>query len=176
MIVADLLALMTAAKQFAEAADAGATVKNKLAAACAALEPFHAMDVAAFGELVKQAEEYKRTGLLPVSTKPVKAPKAAKAAAVKPTAEEKARQIDELVQQLNALMAVVHEDSVGYGAIDQICDAVGKLDVSNVRDVVKGFGIKVAASATKKKCLDEIKRKLTEQKGSAQRIQPISAS
>ncbi len=171
MIVADMQALLIAAKQFAESAAVSAAAKNKLDAVCQSLEPFRSMDVSEFGELVRQAEEYRRTGILPVAAKPKK--KTTRKPAL--SAEEKSRRIDQLIRQLQDLYAVVHEETVGFGAIDELCESVGKLSAPEVKKVATGFGIKLASKASKPAALDEIKRKLTEQKGSAQRIQPIGS-
>lgn len=171
MNVADMQALLTAAKQFAEAANISSTAQKNLDAVCRSLEPFRAMQVADFAELLRQSEEYRRTGILPVAAK-----SAAKRSR-KPTmsAEEKRRLVDQHVRQLQDLYAVIHEETVGYGAIDELCESVGKLNVPEVRKVAAEFGIQLAGKASKKTALDEIKRKLTEQKGSAQRVQPIGS-
>ncbi len=49
-----------------------------------------------------------------------------------------------------------------------------KLTAPQVKQVAAGFGIKMPSKTTKPKALEQIKRKLMEQKGSAQRIQPIA--
>jgi hypothetical protein len=172
MTVADLEALLTAAGRFAEAAGISAPAKTKLSAACAALAPFRALDVLAFAELLRQADDYQRTGILPPPTKSTK--RAPKKPA--PNAEDKAKQVEQIVQQLHDLYAVVHEETVGFGAIDEICEMVGKLGAPEVKQVASRFGIKVRSKTTRPEAVEEIKRKLTEQKGSAQRIQPIASS
>ncbi len=172
MIVADMQNLLRAAKQFAEAAEISATARNKLDSVCEALEPFRSMEISAFALLVGQAEEYRRTGVLPVSAKSSKT----SAKKAKPTAEESAQQIEQLVKQLHDLYAIVHEETVGFGAIDEICEVVGKRSATEVKQVAGKFGIKVSSRTTKPQALEEIKRKLTEQKGSAQRIHPIGSS
>jgi len=172
MIVANLQALLQATRQFAEAADVSGAAKEKLAAVCESLEPFRAMDVSAFAELLRQADEYRTTGVLPILSKPVKvSSKTAKA-----TPEDSARKVEQLAKQLNDLSAVVHQESVGFGAIDEICAVIGKLTAPEVKQIAEQFGIKLSSKTTKPKALEEIKRKLTEQKGSAQRIQPIQNS
>jgi hypothetical protein len=170
MIVGDFEVLIVAAKQFAEAAEISSAARSKLANACDALVPFRTMEISAFANLLRQAEEYHRTGVLPValSTRKQSARKP------KANAEDMALQVERLTKQLHDLYAVVHEETVGYGAIDEICEVVGKLNASDIKKVAAAFGIKVSSKATKSQSLDSIKRKLTEQKGSAQRIQPIA--
>ncbi len=172
MNVADLHALLVAAKHFADAAGNSQASKTKLTEVCEALEPFRSLDISAFVSFLRQAEEYQRTGVLPVASKA----KGRSPAKAKPSmsTEEKAQQVENLVKQLQDLYGVVHEETVGYGAIDDICEAVDRLNVPEVKKVAQGFGIKLASKATKKDGVEQIRRKLTEQKGSAQRIQPIS--
>lgn len=172
MIVADVQALLLAAKNFAEAAEISAAAKTKLATICEALEPFRSMDVSAYTALVRQAEEYRTTGVLPVPAKTT----SRSSRKPKLTAEDSARHVEQLVKQLRELYAVVHEETVGFGAIDELCDVIGKLSKPQILQVATGFGIKVLSKTTKPQALQEIKRKLTEQKGSAQRIQPIAGS
>jgi hypothetical protein len=172
MIVADMLALLSAAKQFAEAAEVSAAAANKLAATCAALQPFRSMAMSAFANLLVQAREYRETGVLPVAgTKP-------KRATQKPQAgtEDRDRQVHQLVRQLHELFAIVHEETVGFGAIDEVCEAVGKLKAAEVKKVAMEFVGSKLSKASKPFALAEIKRKLTEQKGSAQKTQPIASS
>jgi hypothetical protein len=172
MIVADMQNLLKAAKQFAEAAEISSTARSKLHSVCEALEPFGTMEISAFAVLIGQAEEYRKTGVLPVRTK---SPKAS-AKKAKPTAEESAKVVEQLVKQLQDLYAIVHEETVGFGAIDEITEVVGKLSAPDVKQVAAKFGIKVSSRTTRPQALEEIKRKLTEQKGSAQRIQPIGST
>jgi len=171
MNVADMQALLKAAKHFADAAQISQTASDKLSAVCDALTPFQSMEISAFASLLHQAEEYRRTGVLPVvATSSRVATKRSRSSSV-----ESAKQIEPLVRQLQDLYSVVHEETVGFGAIDEICEAIGKLPVADVRAVAGAFDIKVTARTTKKQALEEIKRKLTEQKGSAQRILPIAS-
>src|SRR5947209_4831665 len=120
MIVGDLQTLLKAATHFAEAAEISSTARTKLAGVCDALASFQSMEISAFATLLRQAEDYYRTGVLPVATN------AAKRSPRKPppTAEESAQQVEHLAKQLHDLHAVVHEETVGFGAIDEICDVV----------------------------------------------------
>jgi hypothetical protein len=182
MNVSDLQSLVTAAARFAGAAGANTTVQGKLEGVTTALAPFAGMDLASFAELLRQAEEYHRTGVLPVAAtkgratkpkepKPPKEPKAPKPP--KPTAAEKAQEVERLIRELHALYLVVHEETVSYGAIDEIIESVGRLAKAEVIHVAKGFGLKLATKAGKEGALAEIKRKLIEQKASAERIRVI---
>jgi hypothetical protein len=171
MNVADMQALLMAGKQFAEAAEISSTARGKLDRLCEALEPFRTMEVSDFSELLRQAEEYRQTGILPVSGKATKgSPKS------KPATEIPSPQGERLLQQLRDLYAVVHEESVGFGAIDEMCAAIGKLNAAEVKYIAEQFGLRMSSKMTKPKSLEEIKRKLTEQKGSAQQIRPIANS
>lgn len=172
MIVQDILNLLESARHFAVAADISAAAKGKLDATCGALEPFRSMDLSNFTALLQQAEEYKRTGVLPVSAK------SRKPATRKPpaTAEDVAQRVEHLASQLRELHAIVHDETVGFGAIDEIVEVVGKLNAAEVKQVAAKFEIRLGSKATKPQALEEIKRKLTEQKGSAQRIQPITSA
>ena len=174
MNVSDLISLVAAAAKFGEAAQISAAAKAKLTGVCEALEPFQAMDVAVFSDLLQQSRQYRDTGILPVATSGAK--KAAPNRAPKESPEDAAKRVELLIQQLNSLYGKVHEESVGYGAIDNICDAIGKLNAGDVKAVATGFGLKLTSKASKPVALGEIKRKLTEQKGSAQRVAPIGNS
>ena len=174
MNVSDLISLVAAAAKFGEAAQISATAKAKLTGVCDALEPFQTMDIAAFSDLLRQSLQYRDTGVLPVAAGAGAKKSAPKKAKESP--EEAAKRVEQLVQQLKALFDKVHEESVGYGAIDDICDAIGKLNAGDVKAVATGFGITLTSKASKLVALGEIKRKLTEQKGSAQRVAPIGNS
>jgi hypothetical protein len=172
MNVSVLMSLVAAAAKFGEAAQISAAAKAKLTGVCDALEPFQAMDVADFSDLLQQSRQYRDTGILPV-TAGTGAKKAASKKAAKESPEEVAKRVELLVQQLNSLYEKVHEESVGFGAIDDICDAIGKLNAGDVKAIATGFGLRLTSKASKPVALGEIKRKLTEQKGSAQRVAPI---
>ena len=88
--------------------------------------------------------------------------------------DRKAR-VQRLSQQLKNLYAVVHEETTGFGAIDEMVDALGRLSRDEVAQVAKGFNLAFRKGASKNALVGEIKRKLTEQKAIAQRIAPISA-
>jgi hypothetical protein len=173
MNVSDLTTLVAAATRFCEAAQISATAKANLARVCESLEPFRSMEMTAFAELVQQAKQYRDTGILPVPSSPKKS--AARKTA-KPSPEEAAQRVEHLIGQLNLLYEKVHEESVGFGAIDEICDAVNALSAADAKAVAVGFEITLPSKATKPKSVSEIKRKLTEQKGSAQRIAPIGGT
>jgi uncharacterized membrane protein len=83
--------------------------------------------------------------------------------------------VQRLSQQLKDLYAVVHEETTGYGAIDEMATALEKLSRDEVAQIAKGFNLAFRKGASKNALVGEIKRKLTERKGSAQRIAPISA-
>ena len=169
MTVEDMRALLLAAKQFAEAANISGSATNKLTDVTEALGPFGTMDISTFATLLRQAEEYKRTGVLPAPAKPTKNPSKRSGTSSVNSAER----VEQLVKQLNDLYAVVDQNSVGFGAIDEICDAVGRLGKAQVLKIAEGFDIRTQSKTTKAQAVDEIKRKLTEQKGSAERIRPI---
>ena len=79
------------------------------------------------------------------------------------------------LEQLKDLYAVVHEETTGFGAIDEMATALEKLSRDEVAQIAKGFNLAFRKGASKNALVGEIKRKLTERKGSAQRIAPISA-
>ena len=83
--------------------------------------------------------------------------------------------VGKALEQLKDLYAVVHEETTGYGAIDEMVDALGRLSRDEVAQVAKGFNLAFRKGASKNALVGEIKRKLTEQKAIAQRIAPISA-
>jgi hypothetical protein len=173
MNVNDLHSLVVAAAKFSEAAEISASAKTKLQGVCDALGPFQNMEIGAFAELMSQAKQYRDTGILPVAAgKPAKGGGTKKP---KANSEDAAKRVEQFVGQLKSLYEKVHEESVGFGAIDEICDEVGKLSAADVKAVATGFDLRLSSKATKPQTLSEIKRKLTDQKGSAQRIAAIDA-
>ena len=167
MTVNDLHLFLLSANQFVAAAGTSNSTNQLLAQACDALEPFKAFDMATFNLFLKQAKEYHETGILPSTTTKKKATPAAKASADPAKLQQLARQLNELYQK-------VHEDYVGYGAIDELCDVLNKtLSKAEMVEIAKEFQLSVRSNTTKGKILELIKQKLVLKKGSADQTRPI---
>lgn len=167
MTVNDLQTFLLSANQFAAAAGTNKTTNQLLAQTCDALEPFTAFDIATFNLFLKQAKEYHDTGILPSTTAKKKSTPAAKA-----TADP--AKLQQLIRQLNELYEKVHEDYVGYGSIDELCDVLDKtLSKDEMVEIAKEFQLSVRSNTAKKKALELIKQKLVQQKGSADQTRPI---
>lgn len=77
------------------------------------------------------------------------------------------------LEELKELYETVHFDSVSYEDIDRMVERIGKLGAAGIKEVANGFGIRVRPGASGKALLADIKRKVTELKGSSERIRPI---
>lgn len=160
MTVADLRQFVRSLS--AALAGAGAkSVANDLERIAAGLQPFETLNLAQFADFLGQAETYARTGVLPTSGKGRKA-------AAKPDSAETIRAV---AQRVRDLYDRVVDPSVQYTAIDAELKSIDKqLNKDEAVQVAREVGI-AAALKTKKAALEAIKRKITERKESAERIE-----
>lgn len=146
----------------AAVAGAGAkSVGNDLERIAAGLQPFETLNLTQFADFLAQAETYARTGVLPATGKGRKA-------AAKPDSAESIRAA---AQRVRDLYDRAVDPSLQYAAIDAELKAVEKqLNKDEAVQVAREFGI-AASLKTKKAAVEAIKRKITERKESAERIE-----
>jgi hypothetical protein len=145
----------------------GARIAEDLEQAIAALEPFKDWKIVDFASFLVQAEEYKRTGILPATgrRRGASQPRATKVTIDVPTA---VRTVGELYERAT-------DDVLTYSDIDEELKKLDKgLKKDQILQVAHEFGI--AGKLTKAEALKEIERKIKERKGTFQRIQTIGAS
>jgi hypothetical protein len=111
----------------------------------AALEPFRDVPLDQFAEFLRQAEEYRRTGIVPVGAKkPAREQKAAQAKATKAPLKTKddAEAIRQAVAELQKLYERATDPTLDYGEIERTVERIGKeFDVNGLKAVAKEFGV-----------------------------------
>ncbi len=137
------------------------SVRADLERLAALLEPFQALTLPQLGDFLVKAEEYQRTGVLPAtgSRARTKVPKAGPLS------------IAEAAKRVLALYERAADPALQYAEIEA---EINKLDKALSKDqllaVAKEAGISIPLK-TKKVAVEEIKRKITERKGSFERTQ-----
>jgi len=135
-------------------------VANELQQVCTGLEPFKDMAVGQFAAFLRQAEAYRRTGIVPAAGK----------------SREKTKAVDRdniqtIAQRVLTLYEQATETGVGYTAIDgEIKTLDRSLNKDEAIEVAREVGI-VGALKTKKDALAGIRKKIAERKESFQRTQ-----
>jgi hypothetical protein len=137
MNVANLQTLLRNQAAFLDDAGAAAKLVGDFRSVAQGLEPFATLKLDELFGLLRQAEEYRTTGLLPV--------KAAKAKAPKPSA---AAAIEAATQSLRQLYDQAIDPEFSFAAVDAALKAIAKLTVPQLKDVARGFDI--ASLPTKK--------------------------
>ncbi|MDR3638932.1 MAG: hypothetical protein P4L84_34320 [Isosphaeraceae bacterium] len=148
-------------------ASAGKNVTSSLEALAAALEPFAGMSTDELTELLRAAEEYRRTGVLPAwvsngkatpkAVKATKAPKLSPADAV-----AKLRDLQERPQ------------SVDSAEIERAVEGLSGLTLKELQDVQRGF-LGVTIGKTKNDALAALRKKIDDARASRERVQGILA-
>lgn len=142
------------------ASSGGKKVADDLDRAAGGLQPFAEMNVPQFADFLQQAEEYHRTGILPV-----KSTGRAKKAAAPPDPQK----IGKAVEQLRDLYERAGSDSVDYSTIETEVARINKgLKKDELIEAAREFGI-ASSMKTKKAATEAIGRRITERKESVQR-------
>jgi hypothetical protein len=146
---------------------------------CGGLEPFKDQPVGAFAQFLHLAEEYKRTGVVPVPTgkraarKPA-APKAPKAPKVALKKKDDVQAVDEAAARLKGLYDRATDPALTHEAIEQEVGRIEReFDGEGLKEVARKFGISsglTGKAAAKKKILDRI----AERKGRHERGEVIA--
>jgi hypothetical protein len=142
-----------------------------------ALEPFRNVPLNQFAQLLRQAEEYRRTGILPVGAK--KAPREKKPAQPKaPKVPLKTKSDTEAIRQTVAELQKLYEratdPTLGYGEIETTVERISKeFDTSGLKAVAKEFGAG-SGSKTKDAARSNIEEKIKARKGRHERNEAAS--
>ena len=145
---------------------AGAEAKKVVAEferIAAGLEPFRDKSIAEFADFLVKAEEYHRTGILPIG-KQAKAP-----------AKPKAPKVD-MAAVIAGLKLCDEQASHGKLNADELqgfMTMANALTVAQLKTVAADLGLPLAKSATKPKIVDSIRKSIEERHGSALRTQMI---
>lgn len=140
------------------ASSGGKKVADELQRAVEGLGPFATMTIADFGVFLQQAEEYHRTGILPV-----------KASGRKKKAAADPEKISKLAQEVLSLYERAIDESVGYAMIEAEVKKIEKqVTAGEAKELAKEVGIS-GTPKTKKAAIEEILRKINRRKESFQR-------
>lgn len=152
MQVADLLNYLIALKQPLRASGAAAAKLRAFEAACDRLAPFGQLEIEAFTALLAQAEEYRRTGILPAA--PAKAARAAKSKASAWPTDEVVRRVVELRSQAMAHGMPLEE---ARSQADALTKALKKAELA---EVAAALGAQVGSKDTIAVLKEAIHRRL----------------
>lgn len=131
--------------------------------ACVALEPFAGLAVGEFADFLRRAEEYDRTGIVPVAAKTATKPRAPrKEAAPAYTAEEALRDLRDLYERSLG-------DDVTYQMIADGVKRLDKLKKPDLDSVTAQFGL--GKLKTKPLALAAIREKVEDYKKNHRRTQ-----
>ncbi len=155
MRVADLQSFLKALATPLAASGAKKEILDDLDRACDGLNPFAEHQVKDFAGFLVRAEEYARTGVLPVQAKPARAPRATKPKAPAITIEDAGASLGSLYDRCTS-------DDVTYEFIAAEVQKLDKLTAKDLSEVAKHFG--VVPGKTKKASLDAIREKITRRK------------
>jgi hypothetical protein len=155
MRVSDLQSFLQALGTPLEASGARREILDDLKRACEALQPFAELQIKDFAGFLGHAEEYHRTGVIPVQTKPARAPRQAR---------QKLPAI--ALDDAHQLVASLHERCLDEGVShEHIATEVQKLEAmsaNNLKEIAKQFG--VVPGKSKKGSLDAILDKIARRK------------
>jgi hypothetical protein len=145
-----------------EASGAKKDIIDDLDRASDGLNPFGEHSIKDFAGFLAQAEQYARTGIIPVQAKPSRAPRARKVKAAALTLEE-----------ANSLVASLYDrsinDDVTYDHIAAEVQKLDKLSAKELADAAKHFG--VVPGKSKKASLEAIRDKISRRKTTHARTQ-----
>ncbi len=159
MNVADLQQHFRSLAQFAERAGASCKVLAELGSVTEALVPFEKLTVAQFGDFLRTAEEYARTGTLPIQ--PGKKPPAklrvakSKTAAVSPA---------DAIERVFVLYETIVHGNLAEEAIAKELELVDGLTKPNLQTLAEKMNIwqaikKLGVPAIKSKIQDEVRER-----------------
>ncbi len=142
-------------------AGASATVVRQLEEAADALAPFHEQPLATFTSFLQRAEEYDRTGILPIAAKPApRKPAKPKTPAITP---------ETALDLIHSIQQRAPGDDFSYADIDQALKPLDKLKAPELVAVANQFGL--TSPKNKKQALEAITKKLKDYKQGHLRIQ-----
>jgi hypothetical protein len=145
------------------ASGAGQKSLTEVESVAAALAPFDGMDLTEFATLLVQAEEYRRTGILPVAAG--KAPR--KPAAPKAPAAP-ALGVAEAIMQIQQILDTAYKPEVTFESIAELVKRLDKCRKPDLDKICSHF--QLPKPKTKKDALDAVKWKLEGMKGIHDRV------
>ena len=145
-----------------KASGASQKVVTDLESAFRSLESFREMSVETFSAFLVRAEEYDRTGIVPIAAKPAPKPRAKKDATPVPSPTEALAVVKDLYERST-------EADVTYDRIKAELAFLDKLTKPGLDEVSSGFGL--GKLKTKKAAVDAIHAKIEGYKKSYQRTQ-----
>jgi hypothetical protein len=162
MLVANLQQYLRALVPPLQASGAKATILSDLEGACDGLEPFKHLDISTFAGFLRRAEEYDRTGIVPVAAKAAPKPRAKKEAGPAYTTEDALRDVRILYERSLG-------DDVTFAMIEAEVKKLNKLTKPDLDRVTAEFGL--GKAKTKPSALTAIVDKISDYKKSHQRTQ-----
>jgi hypothetical protein len=163
MLVANLQQYLRALVPPLQASGAKATILSDLEGACDGLEPFKHLDINTFAGFLRRAEEYDRTGIVPVVAKPPAKTRAKKKEAGPAyTTEDALRDVRSLYERSLG-------DDVTFAMIEAEVKKLNKLTKPDLDRVTAEFGL--GKAKTKPAALTAIVDKISDYKKSHQRTQ-----
>jgi hypothetical protein len=162
MLVANLQQYLRALVPPLQASGAKASILSDLEGACVGLEPFKHLDVGAFAGFLRRAEEYDRTGIVPVVAKPAPKARAKKETGPPYTTEDALRDVRSLYERSLG-------DDVTFAMIEADVKKLNKLTKPDLDRVTAEFGL--GKAKTKPAALAAIVDKISNYKKSHQRTQ-----
>jgi hypothetical protein len=145
-----------------QSSGAKASVVDGLEGMAGGLEPFKELAVEPFADFLRRAEEYDRTGIVPVVAKAATKPRAPKAVVAAYT-------VDEALRDLRSLQDRSIGEDVTYAAIASEVKKLDKLKKPDLDAVTIEIGLGKAKS--KAAAIDAVTEKITNFKKSHQRNQ-----
>ena len=145
-----------------EASGAKKEIVEDLQRACEGLEPFASHSVKDFAAFLVRAEEFSRTGIIPVQAKPARAART-------PKPKLPALSLEDAQSLVASLYDRSISDDVTYEHITAEVQKLDKLNAKDLTEVAKHFG--VVPGKTKKASLDAILDKITRRKTTHVRTQ-----
>jgi hypothetical protein len=145
-----------------DAAGAKKDIIEDLARAYEGLKPFREHSIKDFAGFLAQAEEYARTGVIPVQAKPPKAPRAAKLKVPALTLEDAKALVTSLYDR-------AIDDAITYEHIGTEIQKPDKLTAKHLGEVAKHFGL--VPGKAKEGLFDAIREKIERRKTTHVRTQ-----
>jgi hypothetical protein len=155
MRVADLQSFLRALSTPLAASGAKKEILDDLERACDGFKPFAEHQIKDFAGFLVRAEEYARTGIVPVQAKPARAPRA-------PKAKVPALTLADAHALVTSLYDRSTSDDVTYDSITAEAQKIEKLTAKDLSEVARSFG--VVPGKTKKASLDAILDKIKRRK------------
>jgi hypothetical protein len=141
------------------------------------LDPFRDLPLDQFAHFLKQAEEYRRTGIVPVGVKKgtrEKKPAQPKAAKIPLKTKDDAEAIRLAVAELQKLYERATDPTLDYGEIERTVERISKeFDTNGLKAVAKEFGAG-SGSKTKDAARSNIEDKIKARKGRHERNETTS--